>query len=178
MTNIHNAKVSDSTLDDVIDETVHRTRRIVSRIIILIVAAIVAAAALGAFDVESSTDRSEDRMQVHVRHPLVARAGNEVELEILVSSDEPLPDTCKLRLAEDYLLFFEDLAVFPDPESQSSDAAGAVEFEVAPRPGATQMLVRITGRASDQWDLRTDGNLEVEVGASTVNVPFTTWRVP
>lgn len=178
MIDIHNAKVSDSTLDDVINEAAHHKRRILGRITIIAAAAIVLAATFGIFDRESSTVRSHEGLRVQVHHSLVARAGNEVELEVLVGSEQPLPETFKLRLTEDYLLFFEDLAVFPDTESQSSDGTGAVEFEVATQPGATQMLVRITGRASDQWDLRTDGNLEVEVGASAVTVPFTTWRVP
>ncbi len=178
MVSIHNAKVSDSTLEDVINEDAHRTRRLMSRAIIIFVAAIVLAAAFGAFDIESSAERSQDGLHVQVRHPGVARAGNEIELEILVESDTPLTETFTLRLTDDYLLFFEDLAVFPDPESQSADETGAVEFEVAAQPDATRMLVRVTGRASDRWDLRTSGNLRVEVGASTVDVPFTTWRVP
>lgn len=178
MTNIYNAKVSDSTLADVIDAEAHKTRRFLGRIIILAAAGVVLAAALGAFDMDTSAERSQNGVDVQVGYPAVARAGNEIDLEILVSSEEPLPGTFAIHLTEDYLLFFEDLAVFPDPESQSSDATGAVEFVVAPQEAASRMLVRISGRASDRWDLRTSGNLRVQAGSTTVNVPISTWRIP
>ena len=178
MTNIHNAKVSDSTLDDVIVEGANEGRRVLRRITIALVAAIVFAALLGAFDSESSTSKSKAGLTVDAHYPVTARAGNEVELEVRVSSEKQLPETFKITLNDEYLLFFEDLAVFPDPEAQSSDGSGAVEFELASQQDATQMVVRIMGRASDRWELRTRGELSVRIEETTINVPITTWRVP
>ncbi|MBF6670538.1 hypothetical protein [Glutamicibacter sp. FBE19] len=178
MQNIYQATVDDSTLDDITAEEDNKGRRRLRLATLLAVAALVLVALLGAFDQEKTTGRRAGNLDIQVEYPLVVRAGNEIQLRIALSSPQPLPETVKISISEDYLMFFEDFSAFPEPESQSSRGDGTVEFEVAPAKGERSMVATLTGRASDQWKPKTMGSLGITADDLHTSIDLETWRTP
>lgn len=149
-----------------------------SLVTLVVVAGFIIAALVGLFDREATRTAEASGQSVEVEYQSVARAGNEVELEIRVSSQNPLPKQLTVYLTEEYMKFFEDLAVFPDPESQTADGEGTVAFTLSAPKNARETVIRITGRASDQWDFHTPGIIQVQSGLEKIEIPVVTWRVP
>lgn len=178
MVNIFQAKVNDSTLDDVVSERSNRWRRLLSLITLAVVAAIVIAAAFGVFEQERSTSVGNGQVQVDIDFPGTVRAGNEMDLAISITSAQPLPETVEITISQEYLELFEDFAVIPEAQSQSSGQQGDVVFELATQPEARHAVFHFKGRAADDWAPRTDGQVEVEVGDSTLSADIRTWRMP
>ena len=178
MNTIFKAKVSDSTLDDVISEDKNHRRRWLNLVTLAAVFLVVLSSLLGHFDSKGNASASNGRLTADVTYQSVARAGNEIELEIQISSTSELPQTFDIELTKEYVALFEDLAVFPDPEEQSADQSGTLRLTITAQPGAKETYVKIIGRASDQWDLYTPGTLSIIANSETVEVPVTTWRVP
>lgn len=178
MQNIFHAKVNDSTLDDVTGEEDNRRRRMLSLSAILAVAALVLVALFGVFERKATATAQGEGFGVQVEYQQVARAGNEVELRVVVTSESELPETIMLELNEDYLKFFEDFAAFPDPEAQTANGQGAVEFELSPTPGSRQMAITLIGRASDAWEPAAKGLLRITVDGAAADMQIRTWRIP
>ncbi|GAA1406622.1 hypothetical protein AUR04nite_05590 [Glutamicibacter uratoxydans] len=178
MRTIFDADVSNSTLKDVISEGQNKKRRMMSMVTLAFVACLIVAALCGLFDRESTKTHGISGQRVEVDYQSIARAGNEVELEIRVSSEKPLSKELTVQLSEEYLKFFEDLAVFPDPDSQTANGDGALSFTISVPNDATKTVVRVTGRASDQWDIYTPGTLQVQSGSAKHNISIATWRIP
>ncbi|NQD40855.1 hypothetical protein [Glutamicibacter halophytocola] len=178
MQNIYQAKVDDSTLDDITAEEDNRGRRRLRLTTLLAVAALVLMALIGAFDQKKTTGQRAGNLEVQVEYPSVVRAGNEIQLRIALSSPQPLPETVKLSVSEDYLTLFEDFSAFPEPESQASRGDGTVEFEVSPATESREMVATLTGRASDQWNPRTKGALGITAEDTQITLDIETWRTP
>ncbi|MGO2081037.1 hypothetical protein [Glutamicibacter arilaitensis] len=178
MVNIFQAEVNDSTLDDVVPESANRWRRLLSLITLAVVAALVIAAGFGIFEQERSASVGNGQLQMDIDFPSTVRAGNEMDLAISITSAQPLPETVEISISQEYLDFFEDFAVLPEAQSQSSGRQGAVAFEVSAQPGARHAVFHFKGRAADDWAPRTDGQVAVEVGGSTLSADIRTWRMP
>ncbi|WP_440103765.1 hypothetical protein [Glutamicibacter mishrai] len=178
MQNIFQADIQDSTLDDITSEESNRGRRRLRLATLLAVAALVIAAVLGAFDQKKTTGQRAGNLDIQVEYPSVIRAGNEIQLRVALNSPEPLPETVKLTLNEDYLMLFEDFSVFPEPESEAARGDGTVEFEVAPASGAGQMVAIFHGRASDQWAPKSEGALGLTADGTQARIDIETWRIP
>lgn len=178
MNTIFKAKVSNSTLDDVISEEKNSRRRWLSLVTLAVVFLLVLSGLLGLFDRMSSASATSGELSAEITYQSVARAGNDIELEIQISSTTQLPETFDVNLSKDYVELFEDLAVYPDPQEQSADYAGTLTFRITAQPGAKQTYVKVIGRTSDQWDLYTPGILSVAANSETVEIPIATWSVP
>jgi len=178
MQNIYQATVDDSTLDDITAEEDNRGRRRLRLATLLAVATLVMMALIGAFDQRKTISQRSGNLEVQVEYPSVVRAGNEIQLRIALSSPQPLSETVKLSVSEDYLTLFEDFSAFPEPESQASRGDGTVEFEVSPVTAAREMVATFTGRASDQWNPKTKGSLGIIADDMQITLDIETWRTP
>ncbi|WP_396277261.1 hypothetical protein [Glutamicibacter creatinolyticus] len=179
MRNIYQAEVNDSTLDDVIDENENRRRRLASLLILVTTALFILAALAHSFDRESTISQRTQTGYVELTYPSVARAGNEIELEIDIDDTEGLPETITVGLTEEYLSFFEGLDIYPDPESQTADGDGNIQLTLATEPGAKEFHLKLTGEASEDWEPATAGTLTVDTGKpEKVALDFKTWRIP
>jgi len=178
MQNIYQATVDDSTLDDITAEEDNKGRRRLRLATLLAVAALVLVALFGVFDLEKTTGQRAGNLDIQVESPSLVRAGNEIKLRIALSSPQPLPETVKLSISEDYLMLFEDFSAFPEAESQASRGDGTVEFELAPSKGARSMVATLTGRASDQWNPKTKGSLGITAEDLHTSIDLETWRTP
>lgn len=179
MRNIYQAKVNDSTLDDVISEDENRRRRLASLLILVTTALFILAALAHSFDRESTISQRTQTGYVELTYPSVARAGNEIELEVDIDDTEGLPETITVALSEEYLSFFEGLDIYPDPESQTADGDGNVQLTLATEPGAKEFHLKLTGAASEEWEPATAGTLTVDTGKpEKVALDFKTWRIP
>ena len=110
MQNIYQATVDDSTLDDITAEEDNRGRRRLRLATLLAVATLVIMALIGAFDQRKTISQRSGNLEVQVEYPSVVRAGNEIQLRIALSSSQPLSETVKLSVSEDYLTLFEDFS--------------------------------------------------------------------
>lgn len=180
MHNIYTARVDDSTLNDVIEEGENRWRRWVGLAVLGSIALLVIAALTQLLDRDATTQISTPERTVNVSYPSIARAGNEINLELTIGGARELPETVTLELNKDYLMLFEDLTVFPEPDSETSDGQGNTQFEVATQPGSDRLHVRFTGKASDQWEARTTGTLKGQVAGDDEQfvIELETWRIP
>ncbi len=114
-----------------------------------------------------------------MEYPSVTRAGNDIEVLVRITSPEELPSEVDVLLDESYLTIFEDLAVVPEPDSQTATTAGGLRVTVKTEPGSDSTWVRLTGRASDEWRPRFDGDLRIDLGSGEpARLTFHTWRMP
>ncbi|MCW4465777.1 hypothetical protein OK351_09680 [Glutamicibacter sp. MNS18] len=179
MHNIFDAEVANSTMADVIEEGENKRRRYFSLAFLLLVGLVVIAAVAQVYDRTGTADSSNERGSVGIGYPSVARAGNEIELELELVSTTALPETATIEISSDYVMLFEDLSIYPEPDSQTMDGLGSLElvFQIPPDSESTRVV--LTGRASDRWEPSTVGTVTTRwQDSGTHRIDLKTWRIP
>lgn len=159
-----------STLDDVSDAASNRTRLVLRVIALSGLVAFLVAALFGAFD-ESAQSATPDGA-VTVEYQRSIRPGN--GLDIMVSLENASCEDLTLTLDREYAELIDNLALQPEPESETTLADGRIVWQFE---GDNPAWVRASGHAADGWSPPVTGTLGVDCGES-YEVELTTRRVP
>lgn len=169
----------DSLLEDVVHDSDKSRRRGARAAVLALFGLILLAGVVGIFDLGGSKQAKLGNATVEVDYPVTTRAGMDLRVVVDIRSDEELPETIRLETDRDYIEMFEDLLFVPEASEQLSLDNNILRTEYDVPEGTKHVRFLIEGRASDQWELRTNGTLRVFGSDGTeAEISLTTWRMP
>lgn len=168
-----------SLLEDVVHDSDSAWRRWARTALLSVFVLIILAGLLGLYDMGGEKRAELGDADVVIGYPVTTRAGMDLSITVEISSDEPLPDTIRMEVDQDYLELFEDLLFVPEASEQLPLTNDIMRMEYDVPEGATTVKLTIDGRAGDEWEPRTSGTIRLYMAdGSETEVPITTWRLP
>jgi hypothetical protein len=155
-----------------------RKMRAIRRVFLAALALLVVTGLAGLYDVRLGTASTDyDGGRLIVKYPRIGRPGLPVSWSIEVDSPGGFQGDVTIGFDSTYLSSLQSPSLVPDPSSSKS--AGDLVLWTFDQPSGDRLLVNIDATFESDWELKTDGLVQViEGGRVVAQQSFTTWKLP